>query len=246
MAVPVSLTVLAAITEVDVESGRDLALALAGRSLVETISDGRIDMLVPIRRHGAQLTASTDDEAAVRRALVRWADGVLPEEMNVGAADAAWLTDLATLRLAVEAACGAPETRDHGYALANRAFSSLYTAMRLARGRGDPRDRHHQRRRPTRDRRPGRPARGHRGLGGPRQLRGAVAAGARRPARPRGRGSRPRDGAHREHPRRDAPGRGRPRPGRGGGAPRHRARPRHRPHRPAGDPHPGAGTAGAR
>ncbi len=87
-------------------------------------------MLVPIRRHGAYLTASTDDEAAVRRALVRWADGVLPEEMNVGAADAAWLTDLATMRLAVEAACGAPETRDHGYALANRAFSSLYTAMR--------------------------------------------------------------------------------------------------------------------
>ena len=65
-----------------------------------------------------------------RRALVGWADGVLPAEMNVGAADASWLNDLPTMRLAIEAACGAPETRDHGYALANRAFSSLYTAMR--------------------------------------------------------------------------------------------------------------------
>jgi len=130
MTVPVSLAVLAAITEVDLDSGRDLALALAGRSLVEAMPDGRIDMLVPIRRHGVFLTASTDDEAAVRRALVRWADSVLPIEMNVGAADAPWLADLPTMRLAVEAACDAPETRNHGYALANRAFSSLYTAMR--------------------------------------------------------------------------------------------------------------------
>jgi len=130
MTEPVSLAVLAAITNVDLETGRDLALGLARRSLVETMADGRIDMLVPIRRHGAFLTASTGDEAAVRRALVRWADGVLPAEMNVGAADAAWLTDLSTMRLAVEAACGDPETRDHGYALANRAFSALYTAMR--------------------------------------------------------------------------------------------------------------------
>ena len=130
MTVPVSLAVLAAITEVDLDTGRDLALALAGRCLVETLPDGRIDMLAPIRRHGAFLTASTDDEAAVRRALVRWADSVLPVEMNVGAADAPWLADLPTMRLAVEAACDAPETRNHGYALANRAFSSLYTAMR--------------------------------------------------------------------------------------------------------------------
>ena len=34
------------------------------------------------------------------------------------------------MRFAIEAACDVPETRDHGYALANRAFSSLYTAMR--------------------------------------------------------------------------------------------------------------------
>ena len=130
LTVPVSLVVLAAIAEVDLESGRDLALALARRSLVEAAPDGRIDMLVPIRRHGYLLTASTDDEAAVRRALIRWADSVLPGDMNTGAADAPWLGDVPTLRLAVRAACSVPETRDHGYALANRAFSSLYTAMR--------------------------------------------------------------------------------------------------------------------
>ena len=130
MTAPVSPTVLAAITEVDLDTGRELAVALARRSLVEALPDGRIDMLVPIRRHGAFLTASTDDEAAVRRALTDWADRVLPAEMNTGAADASWLVDVPTLRLAVAAACGSPETREHGYALANRAFSSLYTAMR--------------------------------------------------------------------------------------------------------------------
>lgn len=130
LTVPVSLVVLAAITEVDLASGRDLALALARRSLVEATPDGRIDMLVPIRRHGHLLTSSTDDEAAVRRALIRWADCVLPADMNTGAAKAPWLDDVPLMRLAVRAACGVPETRDHGYALANRAFSSLYTAMR--------------------------------------------------------------------------------------------------------------------
>ncbi|MGH3348743.1 MAG: hypothetical protein ACRDO4_17320, partial [Nocardioides sp.] len=130
MSVPVSLEVLAAISEVDVDAGRELALALARRSLVEALPDGRIDMLVPIRRHGAFLTASTDDEVAAGRALVRWADSVLPTEMNVGAANAPWLADLPTMRLAVAAACSDPEGRDDGYALANRTFSSLYTAMR--------------------------------------------------------------------------------------------------------------------
>jgi DNA-binding CsgD family transcriptional regulator/tetratricopeptide (TPR) repeat protein len=130
MSVPVSLEVVAAISDVDVETGRELALALARRSLVEALPDGRIDMLVPIRRHGAFLTASTDDEVAAGRALVRWADSVLPTEMNVGAADAPWLADLPTMRLAVAAACSDPHDRGGGYALANRTFSSLYTAMR--------------------------------------------------------------------------------------------------------------------
>lgn len=127
---PVSLPVLAALTGVDLDTGRELVLALARRSLVEARSDGRIDMLVPIRRHGALLNETTDDEAVARQALIRWADATLPPDMNVGAADAPWLIDLPILRLAVEAACASPETRDHGYALANRAFSSLYTAMR--------------------------------------------------------------------------------------------------------------------
>jgi len=130
MSVPVSIEVLAALSEVDVDTGRDLALGLVRRSLVESRPDGRIDMLVPIRRHGAFLIASTDDEAAAGRALVRWADSVLPREMNTGAADAAWLADLPTMRRAVAAACHDPALRDDGYALANRAFSSLYTAMR--------------------------------------------------------------------------------------------------------------------
>lgn len=127
---PASIPVLAAVAGVDEPAGRDLALGLAQRSLVEPLPDGRIDMLVPVRRHGLLLAASTDDEAAARRGLVEWADRVLPQEMNTGAADADWLGDLPMLRAAVTAACAAPETRDHGYALANRAFSSLYTAMR--------------------------------------------------------------------------------------------------------------------
>lgn len=130
LSMPVSLPVLAAVTGVELEAGRELAMGLARRSLVEALPDGRIDMLVPIRRHGASLAADTDDGQLARRALVQWADGVLPLEMNVGAADAPWLADLPTLRLAVTTACASPETRDHGYALANRAFSSLYTAMR--------------------------------------------------------------------------------------------------------------------
>ncbi|GAA1478808.1 hypothetical protein GCM10009623_32540 [Nocardioides aestuarii] len=127
---PASIAVLAAVTGVDEATGRDLALGLAQRCLVEPLPDGRIDMLAPVRRHGLLLAASTDDEAAARRGLVVWADRVLPAEMNVGAADADWLGDLPMLRAAVSAACASPETRDHGYALANRAFSSLYTAMR--------------------------------------------------------------------------------------------------------------------
>ncbi len=130
LSAPASIAVLAAVTGVDEATGRDLALGLAQRSLVEPLPDGRIDMLVPVRRHGALLAARADDEALARRGLVTWADRVLPRDMNTGAADADWLADLPMLRGAVAAACASPETRDHGYALANRAFSSLYTAMR--------------------------------------------------------------------------------------------------------------------
>ena len=43
---------------------------------------------------------------------------------------APWLVDLPAMRHAVLTACGSAGTRDLGYALANRIFSSLYTSMR--------------------------------------------------------------------------------------------------------------------
>ena len=127
---PISTEVLAAILDVDRGRAAELAAGLARRSLVEVLPDGRIDLLSPIRRHGTFLTASTDDAEVTRRQLVAWADRVAPVEMNEGAADAPWLADLSAMRAAIAAACADPATRDHGYALANRIYSSLYTAMR--------------------------------------------------------------------------------------------------------------------
>ncbi len=61
---------------------------------------------------------------------MRWADRVAPADLNSGAADAPWLADLPVMRAAISAAVAEPATRDLGYGLANRVFSSLYTAMR--------------------------------------------------------------------------------------------------------------------
>ncbi|WP_162794327.1 helix-turn-helix transcriptional regulator [Nocardioides houyundeii] len=130
MQTPVSIAVLAAITEVDRAEASRLGTGLARRSLVEVLPDGRFDMLSPIRRHGAFLTASTQDSARTRAALIAWADSVAPDHDNVGAGDAAWLPDLPVMRAAISAACADPTTRDLGYALANRIFSALYTSMR--------------------------------------------------------------------------------------------------------------------
>ena len=130
MVTPVSIEVLAEIVEVDREQAASLAGGLARRSLMEVLPDGRFDMLSPIRRHGTFLTASTDDAVKAREGLVRWADRVAPQGFNVGAADAPWLGDLPVMRAAIAAACAEPSTRDQGYSLANRVFSSLYTAMR--------------------------------------------------------------------------------------------------------------------
>ena len=94
------------------------------------LPDGRFDMLTPIRRHGAFLTAATDDALRTREGLVRWADRVVPQDVNSGAADAPWLADMTVMKAAITAAVAGPETRDTGYGLANRVFSSLYTAMR--------------------------------------------------------------------------------------------------------------------
>lgn len=127
---PVSIEVLAAITEVDRTEASLTAAGLVRRSLIEVLPDGRLDMLSPIRRHGAMLAASTDDAARTRAALIAWADGVAPAHTNFGAGDAPWLHDLPVMRAAISAACADPATRDLGYSLANRIFSSLYTAMR--------------------------------------------------------------------------------------------------------------------
>jgi energy-coupling factor transporter ATP-binding protein EcfA2 len=130
MTTPVSIEVLAEIVEVDRGRAVDLAAGLARRSLLEVLPDGRFDMLTPIRRHGTFLTASTDDAERAAKGLIRWADRVAPDDFNYGAADAPWLADLPVMRAAIDAAVAEPATRDVGYGLANRIFSSLYTAMR--------------------------------------------------------------------------------------------------------------------
>ncbi|EON24532.1 transcriptional regulator [Nocardioides sp. CF8] len=130
MTSPVSIDVVAEITGVDRDRASLLAGGLVRRSLLELMPDGRFDMLTPIRRHGQFLTASTDDRERANRALLSWADRMAPADHNTGAADAGWLVDLPVMRAAIAAACAAPETRDLGYALANRIFSSLYTSMR--------------------------------------------------------------------------------------------------------------------
>ncbi|MGI8645032.1 MAG: LuxR C-terminal-related transcriptional regulator [Nocardioides sp.] len=127
---PVSIEVLAEIVGVDRTRATELATGLSRRSLMEVLPDGRLDMLSPIRRHGAFLTASTDDADRAAEGLIRWADRVAPDDFNYGAADAPWLGDLPVMRAAITAAVADPETRDAGYGLANRIFSSLYTAMR--------------------------------------------------------------------------------------------------------------------
>ena len=130
MSSPVSIDVLAEITGVERDRASAIAGGLVRRSLLELMPDGRFDMLTPIRRHGQFLTASTDDRDESRLAMLRWADRVAPADFNTGAADAPWLADLPVMRAAIATACADPATRALGYALANRVFSSLYTAMR--------------------------------------------------------------------------------------------------------------------
>jgi len=130
MFTPVSIEVLAEIVGVDRERAASLAGGLARRSLMEVLPGGRCDMPPPSRRHGTFHSASTDDASRARVGLIRWADGVAPRGFNEGAADAPWLGDLPVMRAAIAAACADPASRDEGYGLANRVFSSLYTAMR--------------------------------------------------------------------------------------------------------------------
>jgi len=131
MKTPVGLDVIGDITDaVDRSTAATLAYDLVRRSLLQVERDGRFDMLAPIRRHGAFLIASTDDAARARDGLLRWAERVVPTDVNVGGSDAPWLADLPVMRSAIEAAVASPATRDRGYALANAIFSTLYTAMR--------------------------------------------------------------------------------------------------------------------
>jgi len=127
---PVSLDVLADISGVSRAEAAQLASGLARRSLVEVQSDGRFDMLAPIRSHGRSLAAETDDRAQAMAGILRWAERVTPSDNMSGAADESWLREMGVMRQAIAAACADEPTRPLGYRLANNLFSSLYTAMR--------------------------------------------------------------------------------------------------------------------
>ncbi|GAB3440161.1 LuxR family transcriptional regulator [Phycicoccus ginsengisoli] len=128
---PVGLDVIAHGCGVSRAQAVQLASALSRRSLVEVHPDGRFAMLAPLREVGRSLAAETDDEVGAFEGLVAWADRVLPRDFFSGAANEPWLAELDLLAMAVRYACAQDETRPHGYALANRAFSTLYTAMRV-------------------------------------------------------------------------------------------------------------------
>ena len=127
---PVSLDVLPDLWEVSRPEAVQLAAALARRSLVEVLSDGRFDILAPLREFGVRLAVECGDDDAAYAGLLGWVDRVLPPEVNAGAADEPWLNELELVQAAIVHACASPDSRAFGYELANRAFSSLYTAMR--------------------------------------------------------------------------------------------------------------------
>ena len=128
---PVGLDVVADVCGVSRAQAVQLASALSRRSLVEVHPDGRFAMLAPLREVGRALAAGTEDEAGAFEGLVAWADRVLPADFFAGASNEPWLPELDLLALAVRHSCGRDGTRATGYALANRAFSTLYTAMRV-------------------------------------------------------------------------------------------------------------------
>jgi len=127
---PVSLDVLADLWGVRRPEAVQLASALARRSLVEVLPDGRFDMLAPLRAVGRTFATDAGDEEAAYAGLLRWVERVVPEDLNSGAADEPWLAEIPLVTAAVAHACSSAAHRPQGYAIANRAFSSLYTAMR--------------------------------------------------------------------------------------------------------------------
>lgn len=126
---PMSLDVVAAVCEQPRPQAAQLAAALVRHSMVDVGSDGRFDLLAPLREFGRALADPADVRSAMD-GLLRWTDRVIPQPYNTGAADAPWLAEMPLVEAAVRHACARDETRDQGYDLANRAFSSLYTAMR--------------------------------------------------------------------------------------------------------------------
>ena len=172
-----------------------------------------------------------------------WADRVVPQAVNAGSADEPFLAQLALVDSAVRQACAVESTRPRGYAIANRAFPSLSSAMRardaldmmdaaLASGDGPPIIGSQL------ARRAGICASEVRGT-----YEGPPAPRARRTARRRARqrDARPRAGPQRRDPCRDAPRRRRP----GLGPPRCRADSRPGRWRPLRHP-PGAAHADGR
>ncbi len=146
---PVGLDVLADVCGVGRPQAVQLAAALARRSLVEVQPDGRFDLLPPMREAGRLLARDTDDAEQAFAGLLAWADRTVPQAVNAGSADEPFLAQLALVDAAVRHACAHEATRPRGYAIANRAFPSLSSAMRardaldmldaaLARGDGPP------------------------------------------------------------------------------------------------------------
>ena len=127
---PVGLDALADVCEVSRPAAVQLASALARRSLVEVQSDGRFDMLPPLREVGRELARGTPDEAGAMEGLVRWVDRTISDGYYTGAGDAAWLGEVPLVAAAVRHAAADDGQRPAAYDLANRAFSALYTAMR--------------------------------------------------------------------------------------------------------------------
>lgn len=124
---PVGPEVLSAITG-DGADALGLTSGLVRRSLLEVLPDGRVELLSPIRAHAATLAQPGECEE-VDRALLVWADRVVPDHENYGAADQPWLRDLPAIRHAVHRGAERDDLRHDAIALANRVFSSLYTAM---------------------------------------------------------------------------------------------------------------------
>ena len=159
-------------------------------------------------RHGAYLAAATDDAARpLDRACCGGPTGWPPTTTTSGPPTRPGSPTCRRCATRCSTACGVRAgTRDLGYALANRVFSSLYTAMRareaveileevLVSGDGPAAIGAQVARRA-----------GIAASEVARHLRGAVAARARRPARRHGRAARTRAaGARRLDPRRDAP-----------------------------------------